>query len=226
MISVVKRTSLLILLLAGFAISQARIQRLYTPAYPHFKELIPNVNSFQDATFIVLGFRALAADVAWVQLLQNMGGAENAENKGNLPLLKNDTLRVTRIDPWFVRAYLFGSALLAWMHNTGRADEALEVLAEGIKYNPDEWSFRTYAAGIGYMKNNEMDKMIRMLEDAVHDPKCPATVKSILANAYKAQKRYADAIAIWEDVLSTPSARDYHLRARTELSKLHALLGR
>ncbi|MCG3205346.1 MAG: hypothetical protein KCHDKBKB_02066 [Elusimicrobia bacterium] len=201
------------------------MERQYPLPYPHFNALITQFSGLQDPVFISFGFRALAADVAWIQLLQNMGsyGSEAASGK-NYPSLKEETLRVTRIDPYFTRAYLFGAATLAWLKATNRPDEAMEILKEGISYNPSYWSFRTVAAGIGYMKTSQLDNMIRMLEDALKDPNCPPTIKSVLANSYKAKKRYADALRIWEAVLQSPQDREYHDRARNEIPLLRESL--
>jgi len=221
----IKKGSLLLGLVALLGLSRVQLERRYQLPFPHLDSLMTKTSGIQDAAFISLGFRALAADVAWVELLQNMGDYGHAEENGKkYPFLKNDTLRVTRIDPFFVRAYLFGAATLAWLTSTNRPDEAMEILAEGARYNPAYWPFRTYAAGIGYLKSNQMDSMIRMLEDAIRDPDCPTMVKSVLANSYKAKKRYAEALAIWEDVLSSESGREYYGRAREEIPQLMRLL--
>ncbi len=219
-----KKPILFVGLLLLLLFSQIRLERSYTPPFPHFDALLTKTSGIQDAAFITFGFRRLAADVAWVQLLQNMGSYDGVKSSKNYPYLKNDTLRVTRIDPYFHRAYLFGAATLAWLRSTNRPDEALEVLAEGIHYNPTYWAFRTYAAGIGYMRTNQMQNMIRMLEDALRDPNCPTIVKSVLANSYKFQKRYLEAIAIWEDVLSSDKGREYHGHAREEIPRLIQLI--
>jgi tetratricopeptide (TPR) repeat protein len=208
-------------------VSQIQMRRSYTPLFPALNQLVKTPQTFQDAAFIAAGFRRLGADVAWVQLLQNMGDYGTSEEFGrNFPQLKNETLRVTRIDPYFHKAYLFGAATLAWLRTINRPAEALEVLQEGIRYNPTYWPFRMYVAGVGYKVSNQFDKMVAMLEDAVQQPDCPTTVKSVLANAYKKQKRYADAIAVWEVVLASPQGRDYHDRARHEIPILRELLKR
>jgi tetratricopeptide (TPR) repeat protein len=205
--------------------SQIQMRRLYVPLFPPIKELINSPYAFQDAAFIAAGFRRLGADVAWVQLLQNMGVYGDVDESGvGYADLKNETLRIARIDPYFHKAYLFGASTLAWIRTINRPAEALEVLQEGIKYNPQYWQFRMYVAGIGYKMTNQFEKMVVMLEDAVSQPDCPTPVKSVLANAYKQQGRYAEAIEVWEIVLESPLSRDYHARARKEIPYLRALL--
>ena len=216
-----KFSSILAALVGLLVMSQIQMRRTYTPLFPPLDQLIRSQYTFQDAAFIAAGFRRLGADVAWIQLLQRMGDYGHSEELGrDFPQLKNETLRVTRIDPYFHKAYLFGAATLAFLQGINRPDEALEVLQEGIRYNPQYWQFRMYVAGIGYKLNNQFDKMVGMLEDAVQQPDCPTTVKSVLANAYKQQGRYADAINVWKIVLASPQGRDYHYRARQEIPDL------
>ncbi len=218
----------LLLLAFGFVfvVSQIQLQRTYRLPFPPLSALETGPNTLQDVSFILTGFRRLAADAAWVQLLQGMGdyGNDEVRSTKSYPHLKRDTLRVTRIDPYFQKAYLFGAATLAWLKSTNRPDEAIELISEGVRYNPTFWPLRTYAAGIGYMKKNQLGSMVRILEDATSDPDCPTIVKSILANSYKLQKRYADALAIWREILSSEKGRDYHDRAREEIAKLEVLL--
>lgn len=220
-----KKTAVFLLLAVFFVISRWHVEHRYTLPFPHYDALLSRSHGLQDAAFITFGFRALAADVAWVQLLQNMGEQGKAEEQNkSYPFLKEATLRVTRIDPYFKRAYLFGAATLAWLRTTNRPDEAMEILMEGARYNPTYWPLRTYAAGIGYMKTQQMGNMIRMLEEAAGHPDCPSIVKAVLANSYKANKRYGEAIAIWQGLLSSEMGRDYHGHAREEIPRLLELL--
>jgi hypothetical protein len=217
--------ALLGLLIALLIVSRIQMRRLYVPLFPPLNQLVDTPGAFQDAAFIAMGFRRMGADVAWVQLLQSLGDVSRTEEGvGAYPHLKDDTLRVTRIDPYFHKAYLFGAATLAWLRPINRPSEALDVLREGIYYNPQYWQFRMYVAGIGYKVSNQFEKMVGMLEDAVRQPDCPTTVKSVLANAYKQQHRYQDAINVWTLVLATPQGRDYYDRAHHEIPILEKLL--
>jgi tetratricopeptide (TPR) repeat protein len=205
--------------------SQKKIRSFELP-FPHFDQLITEHSGFQDAAFVASGFRGLAADVAWIQLLHNMGDYGKAEETTQAyPYLKQDTLRVTRIDPYYHGAYLFGAATLAYLQTTNRPAEALEILQEGIHYNPEYWPFQKFVTGIGYKQANQFEKMVEMLEDSVRHAECPTMVKAILANAYKLHKRYAEAIVLWETILADKNGREYHDRARQEISRLQKLLG-
>jgi hypothetical protein len=187
--------------------------------YPPFSRLLTRRSGLQDAALIATGFRALAADIAWVQLLQYVGGGTLPGEDVNrtydelLPM----TLRVTRIDPYFRHAYLYSAGMLAFFKNIQRPQEALIVLNEGIQANPDYWPLRTYAAAIGFMEKDQFDAMAQMLEKTVTDPQCPPMIKSIMANAYKLHGRTRDALRIWEMLLNDPRGPEYHDKARREI---------
>jgi hypothetical protein len=169
------------------------------------------------------GFRRLAADVAWIELLQEVGDVGRVDESDiNYPNLKLGTLRIMRIDPYFHSATMFGAVTLAWIRTINRPDEALEVLQEGIRANPTYWPFQILVASLGFMRADEFDKMCVLLQDAIKDPECPAITKVILANAYKSHGRIAEAMAIWKMILDLPSARDYHQRALQQIQLLES----
>jgi tetratricopeptide (TPR) repeat protein len=185
--------------------------------------LIVEKNELQDTGGIIMGFRAAAADIAWVQLIQYCGGETLPDESRTLDLLKNFTLRVVRIDPYFYEAYLFSSGILAWFKNVNRPDEAIEILQEGIKNNPKHWPFRIHLAAIVYKKAEEYGKMASSLEEAIRYPECPSIIKAILANYYKEQKEYARAVTVWESVLASDDSA-YQNRAEEQISILEELL--
>ena len=141
-----------------------------------------------------------------------------------MPTLKEDTLRVVRMDPYFYPAYLFSAGILTWFRNVGRPGEALEILEEGIRNNPTYWTFRTYAGAILYTQKKDFSRTAYLLEDAVRQENCPALVKAILANIHKSLNNYPRALEIWQSILDDPSAADYHLRARHQIREIERRL--
>jgi len=190
--------------------------------YPPFNQLITQRHGMQDVTIVTAGFRSLAADLGWIQLLQYVGGGflPGEDTKRGYAELKPMALRVTRLDPYFTHAYLYSASMLAFFRNISRPQEALDVLVEGMHYNPMFWPLRATAAAIGFSQQAQFDRMARALEDAIQYPECPALVKSILANGYKAQGRKADELRIWKLILSNPHDEQYHDKARREIRTL------
>ena len=56
---------------------------------------------------------------------------------------------------------------------------------------------------LAYQKNHNVNKLTEFLEGFVKENDCPNLLRSILANIYKKQKRYVDAIKVWTIVYNT-----------------------
>jgi len=210
------------MILAGIGFSG--MHRTFPWPYPPFDQLITQRNGLQDVSLMTAGFRCLAADLGWIDLLQYVGGGflPGEDTSRAYAELKPMTLRVTRIDPYFRHAYVYSSSMLAFFRNINRPQEALDVLFEGMRNNPDYWPLRTTAAAIGFKKADQFDRMAQALELSIQQPDCPTLVKSILANGYKEHGRFADAVRVWTIVLNNPSDALYHGKAEQEIKKLGA----
>ncbi len=132
------------------------------------------------------------------------------------------TKRVIRLDPKFKYAYLFSAGALAW--NYERTSEALEILREGIINNPDEWQFYTYISAILYKEKRYHEEMLLILEKAIRQKDSPNIIKVIVANYYEKEKRYADAIKIWMNIIESKDPM-YYERGLGKVEKLSATLG-
>lgn len=172
---------------------------------PISTSLSTEMTRLEDFTGIALGWRRLAADLAWIQTLQYYGTPEEGQSEqefengiGRYPQFLAYCQRVTRIDPYFTYAYLYGSGVLGW--NLSRLTEAETLLKEGIANNPKEWRLHQYLAALAYQKNHNMTYLETFLEGMVKDPECPHVLKSILANLYKKTHQYENAIQIWIDL--------------------------
>jgi tetratricopeptide (TPR) repeat protein len=209
---------LALLCAAGFM--QSRLAARFSPQFPHYHELVLGPERLQDMALLAGGFRRFAADLAWVQYLQYLGQNEDVASLGDL---LGRTRRVTRLDPRFRRAYLYGASLLAWNPQQPRTEEAVALLREGIARNPSFWRLHSLLAAIAYKEEGQEAAMLASLEKTARDPQSPTILKSIVANLYKKQGRYTDALRIWLDVLDDPGAPEYHRRAASEISRLEWL---
>lgn len=216
-------------LFAAALAAGARMRRLHEPRFPRLAELTAGPFAFQDAALAVAGMRAPAADLAWVQLLQYAAGAlpEYADHEGHAyEHLGTLSLRVTRLDPSFHRAVLFGSGILAWFRGVERPDEAAEILHEGMRRSPDQPLFPLYLAAIAYKKQGDQDKMIALLESSFDLPETPATMKAILANLRQSRGEHREALALWARILENDRDRSEHARARIKIAELKKLLAK
>lgn len=205
------------------------MRRLHEPRFPRLAELKAGPFAFQDAALAVAGLRAPAADLAWVQLLQYAAGSlPEYTDRAEHPYehLATLSLRVTRLDPSFHRAVLFGAGILAWFRGVERPDEAAELLHEGIRRSPEQPLFPMYLAALAYKKQGDQDRMIALLESSFDLPETPTTMKAILANLRQSRGEYREAIALWLRILENERDRSEHARARAKISELKSLLSK
>ncbi len=205
------------------------LARFATQLYPNpFPPLSTSLSSpvtrLSDFAGIALGFRKLMADLAWIQTTIYYGTEEEgtqheeAENGGgNYPLFLAYCQRAAQIDPNFKYVFYYGGAALGW--NLNRLDEAEELLKEGIKAHPKEWRFQQFLAGLAFQKNHDINSLIDFLKVFIEEQDCPNILRSILANIYKKQHRYVEAIRVWIIVYDTKDP-NYTKRAASQIIEL------
>lgn len=199
-----------------------------------------------DASAALAGMRRFGADLAFIQFLhfiaQPMEDVELkrsgmapeapheqphdhahdhesiATNEEMLAKIPDFSLRSVNLDPYFQYSYLFGSGFLAFYLN--RYDDALKIIRLGIERDPTYWRFRLYAGAIGYRAQNQTDKVIPLLEEALLDPNCPTMVANILGNLYEMTGAYVKAATVYRHILSTSRDEYELLKARQKLDVL------
>lgn len=209
----------------GFANFAATHDR--EPFPPLAVSLSSPVSPLSDFIGIAMGFRRLTADIAWIQTLVYYGtteevveSEENEQGGGRYPLFLAYCQRVARLDPSFTYVFYYGAGVLGW--NLNRLDEAEEFLREGIRAHPTEWRYQQFLAGLAYQKNHNISALASFLKVFAEEKECPNLLRSILANIYKKQKRYTEAIHIWMLVYDTGDPM-YLERAESQIREMHDL---
>ncbi|MDX6769937.1 MAG: tetratricopeptide repeat protein [Elusimicrobiota bacterium] len=213
--------------LAVAACASVAMERRRPWAGPSLSELEATPFAFRDAVLASGGLRAVAADLAWVQLLQYMAG--NLPEIEDRPGRRHDRVlqlsrRVMRLDPHFHRAPLYGASILGWFEEVDRPDEAVELLDEAIRRAPEEPLFKLYLAAMAFKRAGDDARMVALLERSFDDPRAPSTMKAILANLYQRRGEPAKALETWERVLANPLDASEHARARLKIVELRAAL--
>lgn len=211
---------------AAGALSVALESRRPRPA-PSLAELEPTPFAFRDSVMAAAGLRAMAADLAWVQLLQYMAG--NLPEFPDRPGRRHDRVlelsrRVFRLDPSFRRAVLYGASVLGWFEEVDRPHEAAQLLQEAIQRRPEEPLFKLYLAALAFKQRGQDEQMVALLERAFDDPTTPSTMKAILASLYARRGEDEKALATWQRILSNPQDESEHGRARERSAALRAKL--
>jgi len=225
------RPSRALVAFAGFAavaLAADSALRARTKDFPSLSELPATPFMLQDVGLASGGFRVAAADLAWVQVLQYAAGslsAMPADRPGrSYDDLKTLCQRIVRLDPSFHRAYLYGAGILGWFRGVERPEEAIELLEEGLRRDPEEPLYSLYIAALAYKRAGQADRMIELLESTFDDPQTPSQMKAILANTRKARKEYDKALGLWERILDNPNDASQHARARLQIAEIEGLL--
>lgn len=229
------RNVLIVFLLLVLALTGWWANKNFNYPYPAPVDIVTEKTLPLDFAGFLFGMRRIIADIMWVQTLQYYGGGgweDKVSDKKYLKYEKDDKRkgeygryryllamcqRCVRIDPYFKYVYAFGGASLAW--NLTRYDEALELLNEGIEYNPQFYPFHLYAAAIIYLREEKAVDMIKKLEEAVKYPDCPFEVKLILGNIYTKYGRYEDSANIWVSIYKFSKLEDRKEVAKQKLIK-------
>ena len=216
--------------LLGLALyAGSRMRGLHEPRFPRLAELKSGPFAFQDAALAAAGFRAPAADLAWIQLLQYAAGSlpEITDRPGHpYEHLSELSLRVTRLDPSFHRAVLFAAGILAWFQDVNRPDEAAELLHEGMRRSPEQPVYALYLAALAFQKQGDTNRMVALLESSFDLPETPSTMKAILANLRQSRGEHREALALWERIRDNERDRSEHARAKIKIAELRILAGR
>ncbi len=215
---------LLVCLLAVVFFETCLMIRFRDPFPPLATSLSTQVTDLRDFVGIAGGFRRLSADIAWIQALEYYGTQEEGQSEqdfenglGRYPLMLSYCERVARIDPYFTYVYYYGGGALGW--NLGRWEEAERLLRLGIQNNPKEFRLQQYLAAMAYRKDHDATKLILFLEEFIKDPECPNLLRSILANFYKKQKLYDQALRVWVMVYDSGDL-SYRDRANQQIQEL------
>ncbi len=217
----------LVVAAAGLALAIFAGSRAPRPRFPLMAELKSGPLAFQDTALAAAGFRAPAADLAWIQLLQYAAGSlpEYPDRPGHsYEHLGPLGMRVARLDPSFHRAVLFSAGILAWFHGVERTDEAADLLNDGMRRYPEQPLYALYLAALAYKKQGDTNRMIALLESSFDLPETPTTMKAILANLRQSRGENREALALWVRIRGNDRDRSEHARAKAKITELKALL--
>jgi tetratricopeptide (TPR) repeat protein len=201
--------SLSLSILATVSLENLSAEYHREPFPPLAVTLSSPLTQLSDLAGLSLGFRRLTADMAWIQALAYYGTPEEGIDQekmehgggGRYFDFSDYCQRVIHLDPYFKYVYYFGGGVLGW--NLNRIPEAEKLLEEGIKTYPKEWRFQQYLAALAYQKSHDINKLVSFLEAFIYEEDCPNLLRSILANLYKKEKRYKDALRVWDLIFQT-----------------------
>lgn len=227
--------------LAAFA--KVQIDRKFEWRYPALNELVPSEHYMEDLSALLLGSRRVAADLAYIQLLQYYGVPEEGHEHedeghgqaghihrfeaGEYAALKEKGARIMRLDPFFSRAILEVAGALAF--NQKRVGESLDLLKEAIARNPFYFRYHLYVSAILFVNTGQEQKLIDVLLEAIKYPDCPVVLEGVLANLLKKNGRFEEAAQIYihtSETAADAGARKGALENLEALVRAHPEVGR
>ncbi len=178
------------------------------------------VASTLRAVAYVTGNKVLVGHLFWIGVIQYYGNDDNAGTRW--AKLYDYCCLASDLNPQFISIYTFGANALAF--HLKRYDQAAQLLAKGIKANPEAIRLKYLLAAIGFQSSDRVDLMIPVLEEEASRPDAPPLLVNILANTYEKMGRYEDAIQIWKKQLKEGDTDEKRIVAGQKLQEIYAIL--
>jgi tetratricopeptide (TPR) repeat protein len=189
--------ALLLLLAAGMAglARQARRDQAELPLA--FLTPAPSTLSAFGFTGALAGMRRVAADWAYIEMLQYYGtGSHRLDGcfQGVIPFAEE----IFWLDPHFRFGILYTAAILGF--NEGHLPEAISLLQRAARTDPSYPRYRLYLAGLTYRKAHDNPRALQILELMVEEPGRPEILVRTLGNLYIKNKDWHKVRAYWTRV--------------------------
>lgn len=183
-----------------------------------------------------LGYDGLVADIYWTRAVQYFGG-KHAAGASHYRLLAPLLEITTALDPHLIVAYQFGGNFLAPQppNGAGMPKEAIALVQDGIRHNPEVWQLYYQLGFIYYMDMKDYEQAARAFQRGSELPNTHPFLRLMAAQmaAHAGDRQMAR--MLWTTTYETsrePSIRANaaaHLRALRvddEVTALEALVAR
>jgi tetratricopeptide (TPR) repeat protein len=167
---------------------------------------------------LTFGRARLAADLAWLEAIQYYGRHRKSDRR--YPHAETLFRTLTGLDPRFEAAYVFGALVLA--EEAGAPARAHELLAEGIRNNPQSWRLCFEYGFFAYLRRKDSAEAVTYLTRASRMPGAPATVARLAAYAAGQAGERETAIELWREMLRSADNEEVRRIARGYLRRLGA----
>jgi hypothetical protein len=183
---------------------------------------------------IVLGYRAVAADVYWIRALQYFGGTRRMVEAGQT--ITNESRRryaalypllelTTSLDPRFNLAYRFGAIFLAEPapRGPGRPDLAIALLMKALVARPDRWEYMHDIGFVHYWWRQDYKAAAEWFQRASEAPRAPWWLKSLAATTIARGGDRQSSRLMWEAIRQSAEIDWLRNEAERRLAQLKAL---
>lgn len=171
---------------------------------------------------MALGHPLTVADCLWLRAIQYYGEHRMTDNR--FPMAGHVFTTITRLDPLFCEAYLFGGLVLA--AEGGDRARGLALMKEGVARNPGRWELPFWTGFVYYlMKEHDRDAAYYFAR-AARLPGAPGYVMRFAAHAKARSGDLTTALALWEDLLNNTTNPAMRTLAEQKMAEIQAGLAR
>jgi tetratricopeptide (TPR) repeat protein len=167
---------------------------------------------------LTLGHARLAADLAWLEGIQYYGKHRKTDRQ--YPYAETLFRTLTGLDPGFEAAYVFGALVLR--EETGGPEKARELLAEGLRNNPESWRLCFEYGFFEFLERKDSAEAARYLARASRMKGAPASVGRLAAYAAGRAGERELAIELWREMIRSAENEEVRRIARRYLQSLGA----
>jgi hypothetical protein len=167
-----------------------------------------------------LGYRAAAADIAWLQAVQYYG--EHRQGGNELGEFEHFVAAVNALDPRFEHAHVFGAVVVATEKNDLAG--AIEILRRGTRANPESALCPFEMGFLTYVQGGDLEQAIAYLNLSARRPGGRERAQRFVAFLNKRMGRLETAWLLWADLYQTTRDPGLKIVAQESMRKIERQL--
>lgn len=210
--------SLLVLCFAASVITLHRLDQVRSHAT---LDEVLYVSSPKALKRLSLGYNGLLADIYWTRAVQYFG-SKHVQRSEDYKLLAPLLEITTTLDPKLLVAYEFGSNFLTAKppEGAGMPDQAIALVKQGIRDNPDEWQLYYDLGFIYYMDRKDYRSAADAFAQGSRLPDAHPFMKLMAARAAQEGGEAQMARMLWTTTYETTQSKDIKANAAAHLRAL------
>ncbi len=210
--------SLLVLCFAASVITLHRLDQVRSHAT---LDEVLYVSSPKALKRLSLGYNGLLADIYWTRAVQYFG-SKHVQRSEDYKLLAPLLEITTTLDPKLLVAYEFGSNFLTAKppEGAGMPDQAIALVKQGIRDNPDEWQLYYDLGFIYYMDRKDYRSAADAFAQGSRLPNAHPFMKLMAARAAQEGGEAKMARMLWTTTYETTQSKDIKANAAAHLRAL------
>jgi len=209
---------LLALCLLGSVLTLRRVDKVRNRAT---LEEVLYVSSPKALKRMSLGYNGLLADIYWTRAVQYFGN-KHVQGADSYKLLSPLLEIATTLDPKLLVAYEFGSNFLTARppNGAGMPEQAITLVEEGIRNNPDEWKLYYDLGFIYYLDRKDYRDAADAFARGSRVPNAHPWMKIMAARAAQEGGEAEMARMLWTTTFQTTPSKDIKANAAAHLRAL------